>query len=209
MKEDSMQSWIIDFMERFGYLGIFLLITLENVFPPIPSEIILSFGGAMTAYTKLTITGVMVFATAGSVFGAVILYGAGRLLDVNRLERLITRWGHVLRVKAEDIHKADSWFKRYGYRAVFFCRMIPLIRSLISIPAGISQMRFGLFLLYTTAGTFIWNLLLVSGGALLGKSWGKIVKFMDIYSNITYTVLALSTIAFIFLWIYKKRRESF
>ena len=166
-----MQSWITDFMEQFGYIGIFLMIALENVFPPIPSEVILPFGGFMTTYTELTVVGVIIASTAGSVVGAVILYGIGLLLDVERLEKIIDRWGHILRVTKEDIHKADAWFDKYGVWTVFFCRMVPLIRSLISIPAGMSNMKFSLFLIFTFFGTLIWNIILVSIGAALGENW--------------------------------------
>src|SRR5690606_26008744 len=101
---------------------------------PIPSEIILTFGGFMTTSTELTVFGVIVASTLGSVVGGIMLYAIGLLMDVNRLEKIIERWGHILRLTKEDIHKADSWFNRFGIWTVFFCRMIPLIRSLISIP---------------------------------------------------------------------------
>lgn len=194
-------------MEQFGYVGILLMIALENVFPPIPSEVILTFGGFMTTYTKLTVPGVIIAATIGSVVGAVILYGIGRLLDVERLEKIVDRWGHILRVKKEDIRKADAWFDKYGYWTVLFCRMIPLIRSLISIPAGMSNMKFDMFLLFTTIGTLIWNVILVCVGAAVGDSWEKIVAFMDVYSNIAYAVIAVVAIAFLFFF-FRKRRKS-
>lgn len=202
-----MENWITDIMEQFGYIGILLMIALENVFPPIPSEVILTFGGFMTTYTKLTVPGVIIAATIGSVTGAVILYGIGRLLDVERLEKIVDRWGHILRVKKEDIRKADAWFDKYGYWTVLFCRMIPLIRSLISIPAGMSNMKFGMFLLFTTIGTLIWNIILVCVGAAVGDSWEKIVAFMDVYSNIAYAVIAVAVIAFLFFF-FRKRRKS-
>lgn len=203
-----MQNWITHFMEQFGYFGIFLMIALENVFPPIPSEVILTFGGFMTTYTDLTVPGVILAATLGSVIGAVILYGIGLLLDVERLEKIIDRWGHILRVKKEDIRKADSWFDKYGYWTVFFCRMIPLIRSLISIPAGMSNMKFGMFLLFTTLGTLIWNVILVTLGALLGDSWEDILAFMDVYSNIAYAVIAVAAVVFVVLFIRKWKKSA-
>jgi LPXTG-motif cell wall-anchored protein len=202
-----MQSWITDFMEQFGYIGIFLMIALENVFPPIPSEIILPFGGFMTTYTDLTVFGVIIASTAGSVVGAVILYGIGLLLDVERLEKIIDRWGHILRVTKDDIHKADAWFDKYGIWTVFFCRMVPLIRSLISVPAGMSNMKFSLFLIFTFFGTLIWNIILVSVGAALGENWGKITEFMDVYSNIAYTIIGIGIIVFI-AWFFRKKRKK-
>ncbi|MDW8800057.1 DedA family protein [Clostridium sp. A1-XYC3] len=202
-----MKDWITQLMENFGYFGTFLLIALENVFPPIPSEVILTFGGFMTTRTEMTILGVVAYATAGSTAGAVILYGIGRLLNIDRLEKIIGRWGHILRVRIEDVHKANNWFNRYGYLTIFFCRMIPLIRSLISIPAGISNMKFRVFLPLTIAGTLIWNIMLVWAGASLGESWEEVLRFMDIYSNITYTGIGLSTIVFATIWISKRRQK--
>ncbi|CAM3490618.1 DedA family protein [Marinicrinis lubricantis] len=200
-----MQNWITEFMEQFGYLGIFLMIALENVFPPIPSEVILTFGGFMTTNTNMTVFGVIVAATIGSVIGAVILYGVGYLLRVERLEKIVERWGHVLRVKKEDIHKANAWFDKYGYWTVLFCRMVPLIRSLISIPAGMARMKFSLFLLFTTIGTVIWNTILVCVGAAVGDNWEDIVSFMDVYSNIAYAVIGIGVILFVILYIRKRR----
>lgn len=202
-----MESWIINFMEHFGYLGTFLMILLENVFPPIPSEVILTFGGFMTTNTGMTVVGVVTSATAGSVAGAIILYGIGRLLNVNKLEKIINRFGNILRVKVSDIQKANSWFNRYGYKAIFFCRMIPLVRSLISIPAGMANMKFNFFLLYTTIGTLIWNIVLVSAGAVLGESWQSVLGFMDVYSNITYTILGIAIFIFCVIWYFKKKRD--
>ncbi len=194
-------------MEQFGYAGIALIIALENVFPPIPSEIVLPFGGFMTTNSSLTIIGVIIAATIGSVLGAVILYGVGRLLDVERLEKIVERWGHILRVKKEDIYRADAWFDKYGYWTVLFCRMIPLVRSLISIPAGMSNMKFGLFLLFTTIGTVIWNSILVIIGATLGDNWQRITEFMDIYSSVAYVVIAVGGIGFI-VWYVKRQRGA-
>lgn len=200
-----MNNWITDFMEQFGYFGIFLLIALENVFPPIPSEVILTFGGFMTTYSSLTPAGVIIASTLGSILGAVILYGVGYLVNVDRLEGWVDRYGHFLRLKKADIRRADSWFERYGYWTVLFCRMIPLIRSLISVPAGMAKMKFGLFLLFTTIGTSIWNIILVLVGAAVGGSWEEIVEFMDIYSNVAYGVIALGAV-FLLLWLLRKRR---
>ncbi len=202
-----MQEWIVEMMEQYGYIGIFLMIALENVFPPIPSEVILTFGGFMTTYTNLTVPGVVLVSTLGSVVGAIILYGVGYLLNVERLERIVDRWGGILRVTREDLNKATDWFKRYGYWTVLFCRMVPLVRSLISIPAGMSKMNFQLFLLFTVIGTALWNLILVSIGAALGESWDTILEYMDVYSHITYAVIGLGVILFVILF-YRKKKKS-
>lgn len=201
-----MEQWITSFMENFGYLGIFLLILLENVFPPVPSEVVLTAGGFMTSTTELTVWGVVLSATAGSVAGAVILYGLGLLLDVERLERIIDKQGNWLRIKKADLHQADRWFDRFGVFAVFIGRLIPLVRSLISIPAGMSNMKFILFLAFTTAGTLIWNTVLVYLGRAVGENRDEILQQLSIYSNIVYALLLIGTA--IGLWIYRKRRNA-
>ncbi|MBD3107020.1 DedA family protein [Bacillus sp. AGMB 02131] len=201
-----MESWIIDLIDQYGYWGVFFLIALENIFPPIPSEVILTFGGFMTNSTGLSIVGVIMTATIGSVFGAVILYGIGLLLDVERLEKLIDRYGKILRLTKDDIYKADAWFDRYGIWTVFFCRVVPLVRSLISIPAGMSNMSFGLFLLFTTLGTLIWNTILVNVGAAVGSNWHDIVQYMDMFSNVVYVILMLLFLLAV-IWYMRKRKE--
>ena len=203
-----MQTWVTDIMEQFGYIGIFLMMALENLFPPIPSEVILPFAGFMTTTTQLTVMGVLITSTTGSVLGAIILYGIGKLIDLERMEKLVDRWGHIIRVKKEDIHKVDKWFNSYGYWTVLFCRMIPLVRSLISIPAGISNMTFWLFLLFTMIGTVAWNVILILIGAALGESWTDILQFMDIYSTIAYVLFGIGIVVFTVLFIWKKRNTK-
>ncbi|CAG7912756.1 MULTISPECIES: DedA family protein [Mammaliicoccus] len=202
-----MESWITSVMEQFGYFGIALLILLENVFPPIPSEVILTFGGFMTTKSDLTVLGVVVASTIGSVGGAVILYWIGRILNVERIERIIEKWGKYLRLTKEDVRKADAWFDKYGPWTVFFCRFIPLIRSLISVPAGMSGMNQWLFLVLTTIGTLIWNLVLVLVGAKVGDNWHQIVNYMDVYSHFMYAVIAIGIIVFI-IWFIRKKKVS-
>lgn len=193
-------------MEQFGYLGVAFLIMIENLFPPIPSEVILTFGGFMTTTTELNIPLMIVAATIGAVVGAAILYGIGTLLDVERLDKIVDKYGNILRITHADIHKADSWFDRYGFWTVFFCRFVPLIRSLISLPAGMANMNFGLFLVFTTVGTVIWNTVLIYLGAAVGSQWETIVHYMDIYSNIAYVILGIIGIAVI-VWYIRKRKQ--
>lgn len=193
-------------MEQFGYFGVAFLILIENLFPPIPSEVILTFGGFMTTSTELNIPWMIVAATVGAVGGAAILYGLGTLLDVERLDKIVDKYGNILRITHEDIHKADSWFDRYGFWTVFFCRFVPLIRSLISLPAGMANMNFGLFLLFTTIGTLIWNTVLIYLGAVVGSQWESIVHYMDIYSNIAYVIIAIIGISVI-IWYISKRKQ--
>ena len=194
-------------MEQIGYLGVAFLIMIENLFPPIPSEVILTFGGFMTTTTELNIPLMIVAATIGAVVGAAILYGIGTLLDVERLDKIVDKYGNILRITHADIHKADSWFDRYGFWTVFFCRFVPLIRSLISLPAGMANMNFGLFLLFTTVGTVIWNTVLIYLGAAVGSQWETIVHYMDIYSNVAYVILGIIGIAVI-IWYIRKRKQT-
>lgn len=201
-----MEQWIIDIMSDYGYFGIFFLIMLENVFPPIPSEVILTVGGFMTSTTDMTIPGVILASTAGSVTGAVVLYGVGLLLDVERLEKIVDKYGRVLRVKRADIYRADAWFDRYGIWTIFFARLIPLIRSLISIPAGMANTKFWLFITFTTLGTLLWNTVLVFIGEAVGENREAIMEQFDIYSNAVYALIAIAALAAV--WFYVKKIRS-
>ena len=151
-----MQEIMLSIMEQFGYLGVFLLIAIENIFPPIPSEAVLLFGGFMTTYTGLNIVVMIIAATLGSLVGAIVLYYVGRILNKERLKKLVSgKVGKILRLKTEDIDKADKWFDEKGNKTVFFCRFVPIVRSLISIPAGMSEMPMGKFLIYTISGSAV------------------------------------------------------
>ena len=193
-----MQEFIISVMNRFWYVGIFFLIFFENVFPPIPSEVVLLFGGFMTTYTKLNIFLMIVFSTLGSVAGAIVLYYIGKLLNKERLKKIVSgKVGKVLRIKTNDIDKADYWFDTKGNKTVFFCRFIPVVRSLISIPAGMSEMTMDKFLLYTTVGSAIWNSILLIVGNKVGKNWESILSIMNQYSHIVFMLLIILFIVFL------------
>ncbi|MEG6512535.1 DedA family protein [Desulforamulus ruminis] len=200
-----MQKIIIEILNQFGYIGVFLLIMIENIFPPIPSEIILTFGGFMTTYTKMNVWGVTLAATAGSVMGAIILYVIGRVLNTERLERLFdSKLGKFLQLKKEDVKRAEKWFLKRGNKAVFFCRFVPIVRSLISIPAGGARMKFSSFLTLTVIGTFIWNVVLVFLGRIAGNAWETIAHYVDIYSMIAAAFFAL--VATLIVAIFVKKR---
>lgn len=204
-----MQNWIIDIMNQFGYYGIMFLIAIENIFPPIPSEVILTFGGFMTTYTYLSVWGVIIAATFGSLLGAVILYGVGRLLSPERLGNLLDgKVGRILHFKKEDVFKACEWFNSKGKSTVLFCRCIPIVRSLISIPAGMSNMKLGIFLLYTTIGSFVWNIVLVYLGVTAGASWEKIVVGTDTFTKVTIIVLGMILIIAIYLFVKKELKSK-
>lgn len=187
-----MQEWIIQTMNQFGYIGIMLLIAIENVFPPIPSEVILTFGGFSTTYTDMKVWGVVIAATVGAVIGALVLYSIGRFFPPERIEGWLDgRLGQMLHFKREDVERAAHWFEKKGRITVFACRFIPIIRSLISIPAGMTKMSMGVFLLYTTAGTFLWNTVLVHLGVFAGESWERVAGYIDLYAHATLVVLII------------------
>lgn len=200
-----MEDIIIEIINQFGYLGIFLLITIENIFPPIPSEIILSFGGFMTTFSDMSIWGVTLSATLGSIVGAVVLYIIGRKLTINRIERLIdSKFGRILRLKKDDVKRTGRWFKNHGNMAVLLCRFVPIMRSIISLPAGISKMKFGLFLPLTILGTFIWNTALVYLGNIAGSAWEKIVSYVDVYSIVVVGMVGMLFVVLAFFFIRKR-----
>ena len=199
-----MQEIITQVIEKCGYLGVCFLIAVENLFPPIPSEVILTFGGFMTTCTRLSVPGVIVFSTIGSVIGALILYRIGMEMTPKKLENLYQKsWFRRLGFERENIENTVSWFQQHGKAAVLVGRCIPIIRSLISVPAGMTEMNFPLFLIYTVAGSTVWNCVLVSAGAALGNSWDTVLPYMERYSGVVKGALAVLAGA----WIIKKVRQ--
>lgn len=195
-----MENLVVEIMNSYGYFGIWLLILIENLFPPIPSELILTFGGFMTIDSNMTIIGVILASTLGSLLGAIVLYYIGKILNKERLIKIIkSKYGKLLRVKPKDIEKADQWFDTKGNKTVFFCRFIPVVRSLISIPAGMSEMPMFKFITYTFLGSLIWNTALVCVGAFASNKKDLILSIID---KISYIVLLVIIIAF-FIIIYK------
>ena len=204
-----MQEMIISLMEQFGYFGVFFLIALENVFPPIPSEVILLFGGFMTGISKLNVVGVIIAATLGSLLGAIILYYVGKILNKERLKKIVSgKIGKVLRLKASDIESADHWFDTKGNKTVFFCRFIPIVRSLISIPAGMSEMPMPKFLIYTTFGSLIWNSVLTIIGAKVGDNWESILGIFNNFSHIVLIILIILFVLIVGIFYYKRLHKK-
>lgn len=178
-----MQELVQNIMNQFGYPGIGLLILVETVFPPIPSEVILTFGGFLTTCTNLTITGVIASSTVASLAGAWLLYGLGRLLNPARIRSLFSgKLAKRLGFQEKEVGDTFGWFEKKGEKAVFFGRCIPIIRSLISIPAGMAGMKAGRFTVYTLAGSLIWDTMLVLLGAMAGESWEIITEYTDAWS---------------------------
>lgn len=204
-----MEEFILSMMNQFGYIGVFLLIAIENIFPPIPSEVILLFGGFMTTYSELNIVLMIIFATLGSLLGAIVLYYIGKILNKERLKKIVSgKIGKILRLKNSDIDKADEWFDTKGNKTVFFCRFIPIVRSLISIPAGMSEMPLGKFFLYTTTGSLIWNTVLIIIGAIVGEKWESILNIFDTYSNIVLVLLVIIFVVGVYLFYHTKNKKK-
>ena len=195
-----MRELVLELMGEYGNLAVFLLILVENLFPPIPSEVILTFGGVMTVCTDMTPVGVILFSTAGSLAGAVILYSVGRFLPDEVFRKLLCgQIGHLLHFRLEDVDLAKGWFRERGRSAVFLCRLIPIVRSLISIPAGIARMPFAPFLVFTAAGSLLWNTVLVYAGRIAGDSWEKVSAAFGVYSDLFLMIAGIS-IAFAVLF---------
>ncbi len=200
-----MTIWLTHFIENFGYLAIILLIAVENIFPPIPSEVILTLGGFLVSGTKLTLIGVILASTLGSIIGAIILFSISRNLTLPRFEKLLeTKLFKLLGFKKGDAQKAINWFDKHGIGAIFYGRCIPVVRSLISIPAGIAHVGWTKFLVLTTLGSLVWNSVLVGLGHYMGKNWQLVVKIFDDYTLIIIALLLILFIYFGIKW-YKTR----
>lgn len=205
-----MEEIIITLINKYGYFGILFLVALENVFPPIPSEVILTFGGFSTTITNLNILGVIAFSTLGSLIGALLLYYIGKILNKERLIKIVSgKIGKLLRLKKEHIEKADYWFDNRGQKTVFFCRFIPIVRSLISIPAGMSDMKLSKFILYSFSGTVIWNSVLVILGSIVGEKWENIVSVMNAYSSTVVVIIGICIVGGIVYYLIKKRKSRY
>ena len=169
-----MSDWIKSIIEGFSYPGILFLMLLENVFPPIPSELIMPLAGFISTQGQLSFLGLVIAGTLGSVIGAIVLYYAGRWIGGDRLRRWSDRHGRWVGLSSRDLDKSDDWFKRHGAKTVLFGRVVPGVRSLISIPAGVSSMDLRVFLLYTTLGSAIWTTVLAYAGRLLGRNYEQV-----------------------------------
>lgn len=190
-----MAEWVMDVIYSTGHLGVALLMFAENVFPPIPSEVIMPLAGFMASQGKLSFAGVVAAGAAGSVLGALPAYFLGRAVGEERLKELADRHGRWLTVSRGDVERARGWFDRHGAAAVLFCHFVPGVRSLISLPAGVNRMRMGKFLACTAAGAGLWAALLASLGYFLGANFREVEKHLDPASYVV-----LGAVVVIYLW---------
>jgi membrane protein DedA with SNARE-associated domain len=201
---DGIGGWVLGVIEALGYVGLALLLLVENLFPPIPSEIVLPLAGFLVGTGNLSFVGALLAATTGSVVGAVVLYYVGRWGG----RGVILRYGHVLRFKPEELDRAEGWFRRYGDGVVLVCRVIPIARSIVSIPAGTARMPMTRFVVLTAIGSGVWNAALIGAGAALGANWEAVSHWVGTYSNVVLVALAAAAALFIALRILQRRRRK-
>ena len=184
----GLADWVTDVVDSLGYIGVALLVALENVFPPIPSEIILPFAGFVARDGGATLPGMIAAATVGSLLGAIVLYGIAAWIGPDRLDSFLLRYGKWFRLTPADVRRAEGWFDDNADRAVLICRCVPLLRSLVSIPAGFRRMNLVRFLVLTLIGSLIWNAALVTAGYVLRDNWEDVEPIISI---VQYVVIAL------------------
>lgn len=197
-------DWVISIMEAIGSPGVGLAVFLENVFPPIPSEVILPLAGFTASQGSINIVAAFIWATAGSLAGAYFLYYLGAAIGAERL-RKIAAWMWL--VKVEDVNAALAWFDKYGKVSILVGRLIPGIRSLISIPAGIDRMNPLTFGIYTLIGSAIWNALLIYLGWTLGENWTLVEGFVDQYSSVVKVILVVIVVG-VFVWLLRRAAQE-
>ncbi len=194
---EQVGGWIESLIAAIGYPGIVLAMALENIFPPIPSEAVLPFAGALSAKGEMNFWGAVAAGTVGSLIGAVALYAIGYFAREAGVRRIVEAYGKYALVSEKDLDRAAAWFERYGEAIIFFGRLIPIIRSIISVPAGYTRMNMARFLIYTTLGTTLWNLILTYIGRALGENWADISELMAPYENGALVVMGLAVAAFV------------
>ena len=181
-------GWVLDVIAALGYVGLALLLIAENLFPPIPSEVVLPLAGFLVGRGDLVFWQALLASTFGSVVGALILYALGRYGG----RKLVLRYGRFLHVDEDGLDRADGWFRRYGDWVVLFARVVPLARSVVSIPAGTMKMPAGRFTTLTALGSLAWNSLLIGAGVILGANWQRVEAWIGSYSNVVLAVAALA-----------------
>ena len=199
-----MADWVQGLMDSMGYLGILLLMILENLFPPIPSELIMPSAGFAAARGEMSLPIVILMGVLGSVIGTLPLYYIGRAFGEERLVAWADKYGKWLTLSGRDIRKADDWFDKHGTKAVLFGRMVPGIRSLLSLPAGMSEMPMLKFLIYSAIGSGLWATALAYAGYVLGENYDRVEQYISPISKIVLVAVVVAAVA----WFLKRRREQ-
>jgi membrane protein DedA with SNARE-associated domain len=199
-----MVEWIIELTNSLGYWGIGFLMFLENIFPPIPSELIMPLAGFTVSQGKMDFSLAVLAGTVGTMAGTYVWYYLGRLVNYQRLSTWTDRYGKWIRVTTQDLDRVNDWFDKYGRKAVFFGRMVPGIRTLISLPAGMSKMSVVSFTLYSTLGTAIWTITLTTAGFVLGENYASIEDYLAPISKL----VVFGLIGLVSYWVFKKTRTN-
>lgn len=212
----DLATWVQDVINQFGYFGVALLVIIENVFPPIPSEIVLPFAGfvaqqgagvANAAESDTTVIGMMIAATIGSVVGALILYFVSAAIGPDRLRAFVEKFGKWFGVKSSDLARAEAWFDRRSSLAVLVGRCVPLIRSIVSIPAGFRRMKLSSFVVLTAIGSAVWNIALIGAGAVLKDQWDVVGDYIGVFQWVVILVIVVFIVRFL-ISLVKRRRSS-
>ncbi|MFE9655974.1 DedA family protein [Micromonospora sp. NPDC006431] len=201
----GLTGWVAGVLDAMGALGVALLVALENVVPPIPSEIVLAMAGYLCAEGRFNVVLIVLAATAGSLLGAVLLYWLGAALGEERLKRWLD---HVPLVDRADLEKADRWFERYGRWAVLVGRLVPVVRSLVSVPAGANRLPLGEFLLLTTLGSGVWNALIVGLGFALGSRWEQVDRYSGWFNYAISAIFCIMIASWATKRIRRRRRRA-
>ena len=193
---DWLATWVTNVIETLGYPGLTILVALENLFPPIPSEVILPLAGFLTGQGRFSFVLVLISSTLGSLIGALILYAIGMGLGQAGIRRFFERYGHLALITPEDLTRAEDWFDRWGPVAVFTGRLVPVVRSLVSLPAGYRRMPLMQFVPLTIFGSLLWNGALVSLGWAFGENWHAIEEYVGVLQYVVVAVVAILVLRF-------------
>jgi membrane protein DedA with SNARE-associated domain len=206
---ELLRVWIEAIILQLGYVGIAFLMFVENIFPPIPSEPVMIFSGFLVHSGELNLVGILIAGTIGSLLGAYVLYYLGSWADEHIIRAWLNKYGRYFSLKISDLDNALGYFEKYGQSIILIGRMIPVVRSLISIPAGIDHMNLKKFTLYTLVGTLGWNMLLSYAGVMMGSNWEAVLHIIDRYEY--FTILGLVTVFVLFFVarLYKMRSRKF
>jgi len=202
----SLATWVQDVIEQLGYVGVALLVVAENVFPPIPSEIVLPFAGFVAQRGSESVVIMILAATFGSVVGALIMYWIAAVIGDERLHAFTRKFGKWVQIREVDLTRAEEWFDRHATSAVLIGRCVPLIRSVVSIPAGFRRMKLVPYIAYTFAGSLVWNILLIGAGALLGDNWERVGSYVGVFQWVVIA-LVIAVIARFTFGVYRRRNQ--
>lgn len=205
---DMLKLWAEGIISTMGYPGLYFIMFLENIFPPIPSEVVLPLAGSLSVSGRFNLLGITMVGMFGSLTGALIFYGLGKWLGEQRVRVIISKYGKYAMLTTSDLDKSLSWFNRYGDLVIFFGRMVPIVRSLISIPAGIASMNLLKFLPLTIIGTALWSFVLALGGRLLGSQWRLIVDWINTYQIIVEIAAVAAVIIFIGWRLFSSKKKT-